>query len=116
MGLGYAGIPPLAWTCDRQNREAPRTVPPSEGEPMRRRRLPIIVALFAAALGWSVVPADCDTTAPALTAFGFTPNAINTTAVAQTVTCTMTLTAALSGVASATCSFTSPDLLHQQSC
>jgi hypothetical protein len=74
------------------------------------------VAIVLLAAGATIVRADCDTTAPALAAFSFTPTAINTTAAAQTVTCTMTLTDALSGVASATCSFTSPDLLHQQSC
>jgi hypothetical protein len=76
----------------------------------------LATSLLSAGLGWSVVRADCDTTAPALTAFNFAPAAINTTLASQTVTCTMTLTDALAGVASATCSFTSPDLLHRQSC
>ncbi|HJQ99896.1 MAG TPA: hypothetical protein VJ826_16390 [Candidatus Polarisedimenticolaceae bacterium] len=75
-----------------------------------------VAAIILLAVGTTIARADCDTTAPALTAFNFTPTSINTTSASQTVTCTMTLTDALSGVASATCSFTSPDLLHQQSC
>jgi len=76
-------------------------------------RLVLAVTLFAVPL---TARADCDTAAPALSAFSFTPTAINTTAASQTVTCTMTLTDALAGVATATCAFTSPDQLHQQSC
>lgn len=69
-----------------------------------------------AGLGWTPVLALCDTAAPELTGFSFTPSTINTTSVSQTVTCNMTLTDALSGVASASCAFTSPDQLYQQSC
>jgi len=69
-----------------------------------------------AALLWSPVRADCDTAAPVLTGFGFTPNSINTTSASQTVTCNMTLTDALSGVSNPTCAFTSADTLYRQSC
>ena len=74
--------------------------------------------LCIAGLGWTPVRALCDTTAPALTAFSFTPSTINTTLGSQTVTCNMTLTDALSGVTSATCTFTSPApaLAYRQSC
>lgn len=83
-----------------------------------RDAAPIVLgaSLMSAILGWSAVRADCDTSTAALTAFSFTPSAINTTLASQSVTCTMTLTDALAGVATATCAFTSPDLLHQQSC
>jgi len=79
-------------------------------------RAAFAAVLCLAGLGWTPVRADCDTTAPALTGFSFTPSAINTTLASQTVTCNMTLTDALSGVTSATCTFTSPDLNYRQSC
>ena len=59
---------------------------------------------------------DCDTAAPVLTGFTFTPGTINTTAAAQTVTCNMTLTDNLSGVSNPSCAFTSADTLYRQSC
>ncbi len=74
-------------------------------------------ALFClAGLSATPVEADCDTTAAALTGFTIAPSTINTTSASQTVTCNMTLTDALSGVASATCTFTSPDSAYRQSC
>lgn len=83
-------------------------------------RIAIRVALAACLLltvfGWSPLMADCDSTAPALTGFSFSPLSVNTTAAAQNVTCNMTLTDALSGVASATCSFTSSGSVYQESC
>ncbi len=69
-----------------------------------------------AGLGMTPAQAVCDTTAPALTAFSFTPSTINTTSASQTVTCNMTLTDALSGVASASCLFVSPNSDYSQSC
>ena len=72
--------------------------------------------LCLAGLSWTPVRALCDTAAPALTAFGFTPSTINTTLGSQTVTCNMTLTDALSGVTSASCMFISPDSVYSQSC
>jgi hypothetical protein len=76
------------------------------------------VAVFCwAALAGTPVFAECDTTAPTLTGFTFSPPFIDTTAASQTVTCNMTLTDALPGVANATCAFTSPaDPLIRQSC
>ena len=79
-------------------------------------RAAFAAVLCLAGLGWTPVRAVCDTTAPALTAFSFTPSAINTTSASQTVTCTMTLTDALSGVTSATCLFVSPNSDYSQSC
>jgi hypothetical protein len=79
-------------------------------------RITAPVVLFTACLVWTPAGADCDTAAPVLTGFSFTPNSINTTSASQTVTCNMTLTDALSGVSSATCTFTSPDFAHRQSC
>ena len=79
-------------------------------------RAALATALCLAGLGWTPAMALCDTTAPALTAFSFTPSTINTTSAAQTVTCNMTLTDVLSGVTGATCTFTSPDLNYRQSC
>jgi hypothetical protein len=77
----------------------------------------VLWAFFMLA-GLSSTPgrADCDTTAPALTGFSFTPTAINTTAASQTVTCNMTLTDNLSGVTNPSCTFTSPDTNYRQSC
>ena len=74
------------------------------------------VVLCLVGLGWTPVLALCDTAAPALTAFSFTPSTINTTSAAQTVSCNMTLTDALSGVTSASCLFVSPDSAYSQSC
>ena len=51
------------------------------------------------------VQAQCDTAAPNLTAFNFTPTSVNTTSAAQNVTCNMTLSDAPAGVADATCTF-----------
>lgn len=76
----------------------------------------LLSASLVALASWAPAHAQCDTTAPALTAFSFNPNSINTTLSSQTVTCNMTLTDALSGVVSATCAFTSPDLMHRASC
>ena len=72
--------------------------------------------LCLAGLSWTPVRALCDTAAPALTAFGFTPSTIDTTLASRTVTCNMTLTDALSGVTSASCMFISPDSVYSQSC
>jgi hypothetical protein len=72
--------------------------------------------LLLAGLQWTSVSADCDTTAPVLTAFSFAPTPIDTTLASRTVTCNMTLVDALAGVTSPSCVFTSPDMLHRQSC
>ncbi len=86
---------------------------------MKRRdvnRSVFAALLLVSGLAWTPVLAVCDTTAPALTGFSFTPSAIDTTLASRTVTCNMTLTDALSGVTSPSCSFTSPDTLYRQSC
>jgi hypothetical protein len=72
--------------------------------------------LVLGCLLWTPSRADCDTSAPVLTGFSFTPNAINTTSASQAVTCNMTLTDNLAGVSGPSCSFTAPDGIHQQSC
>jgi len=79
------------------------------------RILSLAFALFAVASA-SPVHAVCDTTAPDLTGFSFSPSSINTTSASATVNCNMTLIDDLSGVASATCSFTAPDFFHSASC
>ncbi len=79
-------------------------------------RAALATLLCLAGLGRTPAQAVCDTTAPALTAFSFTPLAINTTAASQTVTCNMTLTDALSGVTSASCLVLSPGSVYSQSC
>jgi hypothetical protein len=79
-------------------------------------RTAFVALLVLGGLGASVVRADCDTTAPALTGFSFTPSTINTTSASQTVTCNMTLTDALSGVTGPSCTFTSSDTNYRQSC
>src|SRR5262245_11952356 len=77
----------------------------------------ILATFFVlSATSWSPALADCDTAAPVLTGFTFTPSAINTSAAAQTVTCNMTLTDNLAGVSNPTCAFTSADTLYRQSC
>ena len=86
---------------------------------MNRRhglRHALAAVLCFAGLSATPVRAACDTTAAALTGFNFSPSSINTTLASQNVTCNMTLIDALSGVASATCTFTSPDLQYRQSC
>lgn len=83
-----------------------------------RSTLRVLTTAVIALLGASWLPAraQCDTSPPALAGFSFNPSSINTTLSSQTVTCTMTLTDALSGVASATCAFTAPDFFHRASC
>ena len=78
-------------------------------------RVGLIAVLFLVA-SWSRATAQCDTTAPALTGFSFTPSSVDTTLASRTVTCNMTLTDALSGVVSAGCRFTTSDFLHTASC
>jgi len=82
------------------------------------RRARSFVPLFALVLSLAALPAraQCDTVEPAFTAFGFTPSAVNTTAASANVTCTITVTDALSGVATAGCSFQSPSFQHTASC
>lgn len=75
-----------------------------------------LAAVLFAAVSWSPARAVCDTTAPDLTGFSFSPSSINTTSASATVACNMTLTDDLSGVATATCSFTAPDFFHSASC
>jgi hypothetical protein len=83
-----------------------------------RDRIGIVFSAFLLVAGLAVAPlqADCDTTAPVLANFSFTPTAIDTTLASQNVTCTITLTDALSGVTGPSCTFTNSDQLHQQSC
>lgn len=71
--------------------------------------------LFLAA-AWAPALADCDTAPPDLTAFSFTPAAVDVTAASRTVNCTMTFTDNLSGVQEATCTFTDPNFLTSASC
>jgi hypothetical protein len=79
-------------------------------------RTVIPMCLLLAALPFTPGRADCDSTAPALTAFSFAPSSIDTTLASRTVTCNMTLTDALAGVTNPSCVFTSPDTLHRQLC
>lgn len=79
-------------------------------------RTALVALLLSSGLAVSVARAQCDTTAPTLTGFSFTPSTINTTSASQTVTCNMTLTDALSGVTNPSCTFTSPDTNYRQSC
>jgi hypothetical protein len=60
--------------------------------------------------------ADCDIAAPVLTAFTIVPSSVNTTATSQIVTCNMTFTDNLSGVASAECGFTPPGANYEEVC
>jgi len=84
--------------------------------PLSGPRAALVACSLVLIAGSTPALALCDTTAPVLTGFTFTPSAINTTAASQTVTCNMTLTDDLSGVSSATCSFTSADTNYRQSC
>src|SRR6185503_7812080 len=96
----------LPWRPFRRRSEA-------EGSAMKARVL-VLLALVAGAGG----PAfgQCDTADPVFTSFGFAPTAINTTAAAQTVTCTIAVTDALSGATSVGCQFQSPSFQKQLSC
>lgn len=80
---------------------------------MKRRAL-VLLALAAGAAGRAF--GQCDTADPGFSSFGFSPNAINTTAAAQTVTCTIAVTDALSGATSVGCQFTSPSFQKQVGC
>jgi len=84
--------------------------------PGRRAGLFVMVSALFLCLAVDPAQAQCDTVEPAFTAFGFTPNAINTTAASANVTCTITVTDALSGVATAGCMFQSPSFQHTASC
>ena len=75
-------------------------------------------ALLLVALGWGAAPvlADCDVAPPQLIDFDFSPAVIDVSAGPTGVTCDITLTDTLSGVAEATCSFRAPGFLQFQSC
>ncbi|MFN7966645.1 MAG: hypothetical protein U0V87_13260 [Acidobacteriota bacterium] len=60
------------------------------------------------------VTSDTDIVAPNITALSFTPNAVTVSTGAKTVTCTMTLTDAKSGVDTASCFFSAPTASSQQ--
>ena len=79
-------------------------------------RIVLAVLCLVAVAGVPDAHADCDDTPPALTNFSFTPSSINTTLAAQNVTCNMTVTDDLAGVASATCTFVAPTFQHTRSC
>jgi hypothetical protein len=66
--------------------------------------------VFAALAGFASTPlfAACDTTAPVLTGFNVGPPTIDTTTSSQDVTCSMTMTDDLSGVAFMTCQLAPP--------
>jgi hypothetical protein len=76
------------------------------------------LALLIAATAAASLPsrAQCDTTAPSFTAFGFAPSSVNTTSASQNVTCTITVTDDIAGVAQVGCSFQSPSFMHSVSC
>ena len=76
-------------------------------------RAAVRIALAFVALIASVVTparAACDTTYPVLTNLSLTPLAVDTTLSSQQVTCSMTLTDDLSGVASTTCQISPPPI------
>ena len=79
-------------------------------------RAALALLILAAAPGWLPSRAQCDNTPPSFTAFGFSPSSVNTTAASQNVTCTITVTDDISGVAQAGCSFQSPSFQHTVSC
>lgn len=60
--------------------------------------------------------ADCDTLAPSLASFSFTPSSVNVSSADRTVACTMVLTDALSGVDFVSVSFGSPSGNQGQAC
>jgi hypothetical protein len=62
------------------------------------------------------VTSDPDTTGPAMTAFSFSPTAVNVSTAAQNVTCNMTLTDAKAGVNTASCIFSAPNSSQGQGC
>lgn len=80
-------------------------------------RVVVLCCVVLCGMG-AVVPALalCDTTAPNLTGFSFTPTSINTTSASQTVTCNMTVTDDLAGVSEATCTFQPPTFFPSRSC
>ncbi|HET9301068.1 MAG TPA: hypothetical protein VFO11_14050 [Candidatus Polarisedimenticolaceae bacterium] len=80
---------------------------------MKTRGL-VLLALVASAGGRAF--GQCDTADPNFSSFGFTPTAINTTAAAQTVTCTIAVTDALAGANSVGCQFQSPSFTKLLSC
>ena len=84
--------------------------------PGRRAGLILLSSALLLTLAAGPARAQCDTVEPAFTAFGFTPSSVNTTAAAVPVTCTITVTDALAGVASAGCMFQSPTFQHTASC
>lgn len=61
-----------------------------------------------------VVTSDSDIVDPSITALSFTPTAIDVSTGAKTVTCTMTMTDAKSGVDTARCFFNAPGASSQQ--
>jgi len=75
-------------------------------------------ALLLVALGSGAAPvlADCDVSPPQLIDFDFSPAVIDVSAGPAGVTCEMSFTDALSGVAEATCSFRAPGFLQVRSC
>ena len=84
-----------------------------------KQRAGILVCsiLLVALAAWDgAVRADCDAAPPDLTGFSFSSSAINTTLADQTVTCNMTVTDDLAGVANATCTFLSPTFQQSRSC
>jgi hypothetical protein len=74
---------------------------------MTRAKFAVCTVLVLLAVGpaWAV----CDTAPPVLTNFDFTPQSVNVTSEPSVpITCSMTVTDNLAGVAEATCTFTSP--------
>jgi hypothetical protein len=74
------------------------------------------VLLLLSLGGVPPILADCDVAAPQLVGFSFSPAVIDVSAGPAGVTCDITLSDALSGVAEATCSFRAPGFLQVQSC
>jgi len=62
------------------------------------------------------VTSDSDTSAPGLTAFSLSPSAVNVSASALPVTCSMALTDARSGVSAAGCIFLAPGQVQGWTC
>jgi len=85
---------------------------------MMNQRVAVLVCAVLSVVTASTDPAraDCDAAPPNLAGFSFSSAAIDTTLADRTVTCNMTVTDDLAGVANATCTFVSPTFQQRQSC
>lgn len=89
-----------------------RPLMPVSRPSLRRPALAVLVALLAL----SPASAECDLETPVLAGFDFDPAAVDVSTGSSPVTCTMTVTDDLAGVAEATCSFAGPFFLQAHEC